>query len=171
MAVRPLCLFPNPLLSTPAKNVADFGNELHQLVTDLRDTLYKSPGVGLAAPQIGVSLRVSVIDISRRKSSKAKPAAPNHGLITLVNPVLLKAQGRQIPREGCLSVPDFLADIRRYEQVTVQAQNENGEEFILTSTGFEALAVQHEMDHLDGKLFLDRVSNLNTDLFRRKSYS
>ena len=131
------------------------------------DTLRSTPGVGLAAPQIGVMERVSVIDFSRMKK-KLKPA-PCQDVRVLINPILLSGSGIQVPREGCLSIPDLLANVRRYEEVRVRIQDQMGAELILTASGFEALALQHEMDHLDGKLFIDRVLNLKTDVFRRKT--
>lgn len=166
MSVRKLVYFPDKRLHASCQNVIDFGAGLAALISDLKDTLYAGPGVGLAAPQIGVNQRVSFIDISRKKG---KPPQAHDGYV-IVNPILLKGEGVQLPREGCLSVPDLLANVRRYQKVTVRAWNEKGEEKIIEAEGFEALALQHEMDHLDGKLFLDRVANLKTDIFRRKTY-
>jgi len=126
-----------------------------------------SPGVGLAAPQIGVNARVSVIDVGR-VLQKRKIESSYNGSLVIVNPRMLAARGAQTPREGCLSVPDLLANVRRYLEIDVAFLNAGGVPQSLTVTGFEALAFQHEMDHLDGKLFLDRVANLKTDLVRRK---
>ena len=169
MAVRPILIFPEAILSAPATLIEDFGPATDHLIQDLWDTLRHSPGVGLAAPQIGVPLRVSVIDTSSRLPS-GKKSESSHGPLVLINPVRLDGKGVQIPREGCLSVPDFLANVQRMAEVTVRYQDESGEVRKLMATGFEALALQHEMDHLDGLLFLDRVANLKTDLFRRKKY-
>jgi peptide deformylase len=166
MAVRPIRLFPDEVLSTPCRSVRAFDGALHSLVKDLKETLYASPGVGLAAPQIGISLQVSVIDVSRPGSRKVK--GTSNGLIVLVNPRIKSAEGTQTPREGCLSVPDLLGNVQRFEHVSVEAIDENGNEKLIESSGFEALALQHEIDHLNGRLFLDRISNLKTDLFRRK---
>lgn len=130
--------------------------------------MYASPGVGLAAPQIGVLQRVSVIDAGRYKRKGEAPK--NHGLLVLINPRLIKTEGMQVPREGCLSIPDLLANVRRHAIVSVETQTLAGDKEIIHSSGFEALALQHELDHLDGKLFLDRVSNVKTDVFRRKNY-
>jgi len=166
MTVRSIRFFPDPILSQPANTVQDFGPPLAGLVEDLTDTMIASPGVGVAAPQIGVSFRVSVIDVRR---SSRKSVLGSHGLIVLINPILLRGENVQIPREGCLSLPDVLANVRRYETITVRTQTVDGNERIFKAQGFEALALQHEIDHLDGKLFIDRVLNLKTDLFRRKS--
>lgn len=170
MPVRPLRLFPDPSLSQPCRSVANFGEELRALIRDLTDSLWASPGVGLAAPQIGILECVSVIDVTRRTQKKGK-VTENHGLLVLVNPVLVRGEGRQTPREGCLSVPDLLANVSRYERVTVKALNPVGKEVVIESRGFEALALQHEIDHLNGKLFMDRVSDLKTDVFRRQGSS
>ena len=132
------------------------------------DTLSATPGVGLAAPQIGVSERVAVVDVSRDRRKTPRPGS-NHGLLVLINPRIVSFEGVQVPREGCLSVPDLLADVRRAEKIRFESWEEGDQNRIYEATGFEALAVQHEIDHLDGKLFLDRVANLKTDLFRRKS--
>jgi peptide deformylase len=131
------------------------------------DTMLAGPGVGLAAPQIGILKQVSVIDVSLRKNNKPKKGESNHGRIILINPHLVCGEGQQIPREGCLSVPDVLANIKRFQKVSVTFQRPNGEQETIHAEGFEALALQHEMDHLNGTLFLDRVESLKTDVFRR----
>jgi peptide deformylase len=168
MTVRHIVTFPHPALSKSSETINNFGDELNKLIVDLWDTLYASPGVGLAAPQIGVLKRISVIDISRTKAASLLRHVEKK--LILINPILLSATGVQIPREGCLSVPDFLANIKRYVSVKIRSQDEKGEERIIEAEGFLALAIQHEIDHLDGKLFLDRVANLRTDLFRRMKY-
>jgi peptide deformylase len=167
MTVRPLVFFPDPRLSVPSKAIEKFDATLEDLIRDLTDTMRASPGVGLAAPQIGVNKRVSVIDVSR-KVKKTKEGETCDGLIVLINPMLTEASGTQTPREGCLSVPDLLGNVQRFAAVTVQTQTPQGESRFLQASGFEALAFQHEIDHLDGKLFLDRVSNIKTDIFRRQ---
>jgi peptide deformylase len=165
--IRPLRFFPDPLLNTPAQAVTRFTHQTQKVIQDLLDTLDASPGVGLAAPQIGVLERIAVVDVSRDRR-KTPRSGSNHGLLILVNPEILSAEGVQVPREGCLSVPDLLADVRRPESVRFRSWDEAGNEQIIDVKGFEALAVQHEVDHLNGKLFLDRVSNVKTDLFRRQ---
>lgn len=170
MTIRPLVLFPDDRLSVPCKPVVHFDESLKSLIRDLKDTMYASPGVGLAAPQIGIQQQVSVIDTARANRGKPHLPSESHGFLVLINPVLLSTSGSQTPREGCLSIPDWLANVQRYEKVTVQTLNLRGESHVITSTGFEALALQHEIDHLHGVLFLDRVVNLKTDVFRRKKY-
>lgn len=167
MALRPIRLFPDNVLSMPCRPVTSFDRELQQLVTDLWDTLRNSPGVGLAAPQIGVSRQVSVIDVGRVVQQR-KIESSCAGSFVMVNPVIVDQTGTQVPREGCLSVPDLLANVRRSKEVRVVFQDETGRRREMVAHGFEALALQHEVDHLNGKLFLDRVSNLKTDVFRRK---
>ncbi|MBV9079965.1 MAG: peptide deformylase [Elusimicrobia bacterium] len=167
MAVRPIRIFPDSVLSAPCRPVTSFGAELQSLINDLRETMLASPGVGIAAPQIGITLRVSVIDVGRTLKKRSIDST-YHGSLIVVNPRLVKAGGTQTPREGCLSVPDLLANVRRHEEVEVAFVDEEGRHRTVAARGFEALALQHELDHLDGLLFLDRVSNLKTDLFRRK---
>jgi peptide deformylase len=169
MALRPIKIFPDPILSQQSALISLPDLTVGKLIEDLLDTMNDSPGVGLAAPQIGVLKKVSVIHINKLSKNLKSPST-NHGIITLINPVLIDGKGEQIPREGCLSVPDFLGNVRRYNQVTVETWTLEGKKIIIRAHGFEALALQHEIDHLDGKLFLDRISNLKTDLFRRKTY-
>lgn len=126
------------------------------------DTLKASPGVALAAPQIGHLVRVIVVDVSRKKGETG------HGLVVLLNPQILHQEGRRIVREGCLSIPDYTGNVLRYEQTIVTGTTPDGANVTLVTSGFEALAFQHELDHLNGMLFLDRIQSLSTDLFRRK---
>ncbi len=168
MAIRPIRLFPDPCLSRPCEPINTFDSKLAHLINDLKLTMYASPGVGLAAPQIGVSQQVSVIDVGR---SKRKPSGSCHGFVVLINPVLVEGLGLQIPREGCLSIPDVLANVQRHQTVIVETLNFEGERTRIRAEGFEALAFQHEIDHLHGQLFLDRVANIHTDIFRRKNFS
>ncbi len=165
MAVRALRLFPDSILSTPCAPVLLDDPSLPNLIDDLIDTLHHSPGVGLAAPQIGVAKQVSVIDV---RLLKRKTPPPNHGLVVLINPELIDGRGEQIPREGCLSVPDLLANVKRFEHVRVRNHARDHTSHVIEVEGFEALAFQHELDHLHGRLFLERVTNLKTDIFRRK---
>ena len=127
----------------------------------------EGPGsVGVAAPQIGVSLRVCVVDVSGSKLGRDN----NHGLLVLINPEIITAEGAATMREGCMSVPDYTGEVERATRITLRYQDDTGEKRELVAEGFEAVAIQHEMDHLDGILFLDRISSLKTGLFRRKKY-
>ena len=135
-------------------------------MNDMVETMQFYPGcVGLAASQVGRSERVIVMDVSRYRKS-----VEGHGLLVLANPVILEAQNPVMSREGCLSVTDFTGNVLRYTEVLVQAWDLQGNNVQIRSKGFEAIVFQHEVDHLDGLLFLDRVSSLKTDIFRRKSY-
>lgn len=163
--VRPVLLVPDPRLSQPCAEVTEFGAGLAQLVTDLLDTMAEAPGcVGIAAPQIGAMLRVSIVDTSGHR----KHGTLSQGRFVLINPRIAATSGERLGREGCLSLPDFTANVRRFETVTVRHQDVQGGWRELETQGFEAVAMQHELDHLDGILFLDRVANLTTDVFRRK---
>ena len=120
--------------------------------------------VGVAAPQLGDEVRIVVVDVSEHPR-----ATRHHGLLVLVNPVIKHASGGEIAREGCLSIPELTANVKRSTEVTVEASGTDGAVQSIEAEGFEARALQHEMDHLDGILFLDRVANLTTDVFKRKS--
>jgi len=170
MAIRHIRLFPDPVLSRPCCPALMNYNNLTTLVQDLRDTLYASPGVGLAAPQIGIAQQVCVLDISRKKSSHKKHIENTGDFLILINPKLIEGKGWQVPREGCLSVPDLLANVKRFQYVKVKTLTPDRQERVIEAEGFGALALQHEIDHLSGILFLDRVVNIKTDIFRRKNY-
>lgn len=165
MPIRPVLLVPDARLKTPCAQVEDFDEDLRELVRDLEDTMADNAGcVGVAACQIGAMLRVAIVDTSFHR----KHGALSQGRFILVNPRLVRQSGAAVGREGCLSLPDFTANVQRSEEVSVEYQDMGGEHRVLDSSGFEAVALQHEIDHLDGILFLDRVSNLQTDLFPRK---
>lgn len=166
MPSRPIVLYPDPRLKTPCEIVSQIDETVHAAVQDLMDTMDAGPPrtVGIAAPQIGVMRRIAVVDTSRN------PKHPGgQGLLILINPQIVVTEGEQFFREGCLSLPDYTANIRRHQRITVEAQDLNGKTLSVTAEGFEAIVLQHEIDHLDGLLFLDRVANAKTDLFRRKT--
>lgn len=166
MAVRPILLYPDPILKKVCEPVEALDAESDALVQDLIDTMIAAGhSVGVAAPQIGVCRRAVVVDVSH---SKLGAREKNHGLLTMINPEILQRQGEQAFREGCMSIPDYTGNVSRAECVVVQFLDREGKERVIRACGFEAVAIQHELDHLDGLLFLDRVSSLKTDLFRRK---
>jgi len=168
MAVLPILQFPNPLLKEKCSPVDGITPEVAAAIDDLLDTMRASPGcVGIAAPQVGILERILVVDVSEHKRGKREE---NHGLLVLINPEILARGGRQMVREGCMSVPDYTANVQRAQWVLVDALDRNGKQVILEAVGFEAVAIQHEADHLDGYLFLDRVFSIKTDLFRRKRH-
>lgn len=163
MAVRNVIALPNPRLKRRSDAC---GGADPALAADLIDTMRVSPGcVGLAAPQINVGLRAFCLDVSSHPKG-----APHHGLVVLFDPELVVAEGAEVRREGCMSVPDYTANVRRAVHVVVRGTDEHGRERVISATGFEARAFQHELDHLDGKVILDRVASLRTDVFRRKVY-
>ena len=163
MAVRDVVALPGAVLKQQAARIGGVDAGLAQ---DLVDTMNVSPGcVGLAAPQIGVSRRAFCLDVSGHPKGN-----PNHGLVVLFDPEIVFAEGSEVRREGCMSVPDFTANVRRSLQVVVRGTGADGQPRVYESSGFEARAFQHEIDHLDGLLILDRVASLTTDVFRRKTY-
>ncbi len=168
MAVQQILKYPHPLLKKMAHRVDQLDDGIHSLVQDLIDTMQAGPGsVGVAAPQIGAGLRVCVVDVSKSRHGKDN----NHGLLCMVNPEIISRSGSAVMREGCMSVPDYTGDVERATEITVRfLDSRSGEVRELSASGFEAVAIQHEMDHLDGLLFLDRIVSIATGLFRRKSY-
>lgn len=168
MAVLPIRLFPDPVLKEKSAPVEGVTAEVSALIADLVETMRSGPGgVGISAPQVGELRRIVVVDVSVHRRGGQEQ---NHGLLVLVNPEILAMGGKQIVREGCMSIPDYTANVQRAQWVLVDALDQDGNRKIIESLGFEAVAIQHEMDHLDGILFLDRVVSVKTDLFRRKKY-
>ena len=168
MPVRPVLPYPARVLKGLAGPVGAIGSRERGLADDLVDTMYDAPGcVGLAAPQLGVALRAFALDVSVMR----KPPAGNHGLVVLFDPELLVATGSDLRREGCMSVPDWTCDVRRATDIVVRGTTPDGQPRVVEASGFEARALQHELDHLDGLLILDRVASARTDVFRRKRYA
>lgn len=169
MAVQPILKYPHPLLKKMAHPVVRLDDEIKALIQDLLDTMLAGPGsVGVAAPQIGAALRVCVVDVSRSRHGKDN----HHGQLCMVNPEIISRSGSAVMREGCMSVPDYTGDVERATAITVRfLDGQSGEQREFEASGFEAVAIQHEMDHLDGMLFLDRVASITTSLFRRKNYA
>ena len=164
MAVRPVNTLPDRVLKARAEEVGDLSEG--ELVADLLETMEASPAcVGLAAPQIGVSRRVIAVDVSAHPKTTV-----SHGLVVLIDPVIVEASGREVGREGCMSVPDLTANVARATSLVVRGHTPEGDDLIIATEGFEARAFQHEIDHLDGMLILDRVDSLTTDVFRRRVY-
>ncbi len=168
MAIHPILRYPHPLLKKICHEVTGIDREIHTLVQDLLDTMRAGPGsVGVAAPQIGVTLRACVVDVSASRNGREN----NHGLLRMINPRIIARSGSAIMREGCMSVPDYTGDVERATEVRVSFLEPEGVQREITASGFEAVALQHEMDHLDGILFLDRIVSVKTGLFRRKTYA
>ncbi|HYM00480.1 MAG TPA: peptide deformylase [Blastocatellia bacterium] len=158
--IRPIVKYGDTVLAKSAEEVNEFGPELTRLVEDMFETMYAAPGVGLAAPQIGISKRVFVMDCAARKEDARKYA--------VINPVIQLREGEQEGGEGCLSVPGFSFDIKRAKHVIVSGLDVKGDPIRLDVTDLEARCVSHEVDHLDGKLLLSRVSPLKRDMTIRK---
>jgi peptide deformylase len=158
--IHPIVKYGDPVLETRGKTVETFDDELQKLVEDMFESMYAANGVGLAAPQIGISRRVAVIDVSNGKNVEAK--------IVCVNPEILHSEGEQREEEGCLSVPGFRGHVGRPQYVTVRAQDASGKEFEMKGAGLLARAFCHEIDHLNGVLFITHLSMLKRDLIKRK---
>ncbi|MCP4992419.1 MAG: peptide deformylase [Gammaproteobacteria bacterium] len=166
MATLDILKVPDERLKLASSAVTSFDQALFDFIHDLEETRQAGPGaVGIAAPQVGVFQRVVIVDVSNTR----KPV-PNHGHLILVNPEITEWDGYEMGREGCLSVPDYTGNVIRATQIKITAQNPDGESLEYEMEGFEARAMQHELDHLDGMLFTDRVVSRRTDLFRRKVY-
>ena len=160
MAIRPIVKWSAPVLHAPSAPVADIDNEVTGLVADMVDTMYAAPGIGLAAPQIGVPLRVIVIDLSVGEDKGQ--------LIRVVNPEIVETSGEQRHEEGCLSIPGFGGTPVRPARVVVKGLDLDGRERVYSATDLLARAFCHEIDHIDGLLFVDRLSPLKRDLMRKK---
>jgi peptide deformylase len=158
--IRPILRYGDPVLQARAKPVDSFDEELHRLLRDMTETMYAAPGIGLAAPQIGVPLRVFVVDVTVGKNTGE--------LYELMNPEIDACEGLQMEEEGCLSLPGFNATVVRPTRCVVRGLDRDGRERIIEGKGLLARALQHEMDHLDGALFVDRLRGIRRDLIVRK---
>lgn len=158
--IYPIVKYGNPVLEKPAAAVTVFDGELQKLVADMFESMYAARGVGLAAPQIGISKRVAVVDVTFKEDPNAK--------LVLVNPEIIGREGRQRGSEGCLSIPEFREEVTRAKTVTVRAQDLNGKFFEHTGEDLLARAFLHETDHLNGKLYISHISALKRDLIKRK---
>jgi peptide deformylase len=158
--IRPILKYGAEVLHHPATDVDHITSDIHRLIDDMIETMYAAPGVGLAAPQIGVPLRIFVVDVSVGHDAAA--------LKVMINPAFVEREGMQLEEEGCLSVPGFNATVVRPAQVTVRGLDRTGQTHEHSGTGLLARALQHEMDHLDGTLFVDRLRGIKRDIIVRK---
>jgi peptide deformylase len=158
--IREIVKYPDPVLQKPAEPVTEFDDELRKLVEDMFESMYEAKGIGLAAPQIGISKRLTVIDLSFKKNPEEK--------IVLINPEIIHKEGKQYEEEGCLSLPEIREKVSRAAKVTVRAQDADGKWFEIDGDELLARAFQHEIDHLDGVLFIFRISALKRDLVLRR---
>jgi peptide deformylase len=162
MALREIVQFPDPRLKEISQPVGEITEEIQQLVRDMCEVMYDEPGIGLAAPQLGEAIRLFVIDTEW--SDGGAERCPQ----VMINPEFLHKEGTIVWEEGCLSVPDYTADVERAARVTIRAQNLEGKEIVEEAEGLRAVCLQHEFDHLDGKLFIDRISRLKRSLYVKK---
>ena len=158
MALLDILIYPDQRLHKKAKPVEKVDNRIKQLVDDMSETMYQAPGIGLAAPQVNVLERIIVVDISESKDS----------LLVMVNPEIVSSNGLAEHEEGCLSVPGVYAQVQRHENIRVRAQDREGEVFELDADGLLGICIQHEIDHLDGKVFVDYLSHLKQGRIRKK---
>ena len=165
MAILEILVYPNPILKKKSIPVEKVDDSLREFISDLEETMRNGPGgVGIAAPQVGRLERIVIVDVSSKRK------VSSHGCLYLINPEIVDQEGSQVGREGCMSVPDYTGNVARATHITVKALDLAGEPKTYNIEGFEAVAVQHEMDHLDGLLFLDRLVSKRDSLFRRKNY-
>ena len=160
MALLKIRKFPDPALKEPAREVENIDGKLAGFIDSMAQTMYAAPGVGLAAPQVGESRRIIVIDVDQEN--------PGKNLLKLINPEIVETHGSIVWEEGCLSVVDFTADVKRAAEVLVRAWTPDQEEIEIEADDLLAVALQHEIDHLEGKLFIDRISRIKRELYRRK---
>jgi peptide deformylase len=159
--VYPIVKFGDPVLEREAESVTEFDTpELHQLIDDMFESMYVAKGVGLAAPQIGIGRKIAVIDVSNGENPGDK--------LVLINPQVVRSEGKQEGEEGCLSIPGFREQVRRGKRVTLRAQNAKGESFEMTGEDLLARAFLHETEHLHGRLYITHISALKRDLMKRK---
>lgn len=160
MTLLPILKFPDPVLRKKAKKISTFDGSLQNLITDMLETMYDAPGVGLAAPQVGESIQLIVVNASRDEDVKDS--------MVLINPEITAKEGSQVDEEGCLSVLDLTASVKRYQKITVCYQDIAGESHELTTEDRFAVILQHEIDHLEGILFIDHLSTLKRALYKKK---
>ncbi|MGH7893847.1 MAG: peptide deformylase [Candidatus Binatia bacterium] len=162
MALRTILTYPDTRLKETARPVANIDDPIARLCEDLAETMYAAPGIGLAATQVGEPVRVIVLDVHDKEEG------PGRHLMKLVNPVITEREGEITFEEGCLSVPDFTAEVKRAQHILLRAWTPDEKEIEIEADGLLAVALQHELDHLEGKLFIDRLSRLKRDLYRAR---
>jgi peptide deformylase len=161
MAILDVITYPDKFLRTSTRRVVVVDDTVRRLIDDMAETMYSAPGIGLAATQVGSDLRLLIYDIS--------PPEEDRELRVLINPEIIDQEGSQLSEnEGCLSVPDYRADVKRYARVIVKAQDRDGNPITIEDDGFHAIVLQHEIDHLDGILFIDRISPLKREMYKRR---
>src|SRR5262245_51635514 len=162
MALREVLQFPDKRLRRVSKPIPVVTDEIRTLAGDMLEVMYDEPGIGLAAPQVGEAVRLVVVDTEWREENAERSP------LVLVNPVIVASEGQVTWNEGCLSVPEFEAEVERFARVKLQARDLDGREILIDAEGLQAVCFQHEIDHLDGVLFIDRISRLKRNLYVRK---
>lgn len=160
MSIRTIHTFPDPVLRQQAREVSTFDEELKKLAADMAETMYDAPGIGLAANQIGVLLQIIVVDLSTAPEEKK--------FTTFVNPVISEGEGSEVDEEGCLSVIEYTSNVKRFKKIKVTARDLEGKQLEFIAEDRFARVIQHEVDHLQGKLFIDRISALKRSLYKKK---
>ncbi len=160
MAVLEIKKYPDPVLRNKSEEVKDLNGSMQKLIDDMIETMHEAPGIGLAAPQVGESLRLIVVDISQKEGG--------HPLIVLVNPEIVEAEGRIDSEEGCLSVPNYYSTIKRHGKVLVKGLDRDGNPVEIEAEGLLARVLQHEIDHLNGVLFIDHLSPIKKEFFKKR---
>ncbi len=163
MALYKVLTFPDPFLKTVAKPVTVFDDKLRQIASDMSETMYENAGVGLAAVQVGLDMRMFVMDVTYDRDD---PNSKNP--IVIINPEFLEKKGKQCSEEGCLSVPEYRAEVDRYDSIRIRYQDLDGVEHTKFTSGYESTCMQHETDHLDGKLFIDHLPVLQRNMIKKK---
>lgn len=161
MSIKKIYQYPEKVLRKETAKVTAFNQDLVELIEDMAETMYEAPGIGLAAPQIGESIKLIIVDVTDEAEDEKKYQA-------LVNPVITSHEGKQLDEEGCLSVPELTAKVERYKKITVSYQDQEGNNHELTTEDRFAVVLQHEIDHLNGILFIDHLSPLKRNLYKKK---
>jgi peptide deformylase len=161
MSIQKILQYPDPILRKQTEKITTFDNELALLVEDMAETMYDAPGIGLAAPQIGKSIKLIVVDTTSDKEVEKR-------YLPMVNPEIIAHEGTQVDEEGCLSVPDLTANVERYQYITVSYQDLQGQPHEVSTRDRFAVVLQHEIDHLNGILFIDHLSPLKRNLYKKK---
>ena len=164
MAIRRILTYPEPSLRGIANDVANITGDTVRWIDDMVQTMYAAPGVGLAAPQVGLDQRIIVVDVGEEQED----GAPGKHLVKLINPVVAESEGEIVWEEGCLSVVDYRAEVKRAGKILVKGWDPDQKEVAIEADGLLAVALQHEIDHLDGKLFIDRLSRLKRDMYIKR---
>jgi peptide deformylase len=165
MSVRDICKYPDPVLRKKTQVVEKIDGTIDRLIDDMIETMHAAPGVGLAANQVGVPLQLAVIDLT---SGEDRKNGKQHPILVIINPEILSQEGSVVEEEGCLSIPEYAETVKRAAKVKVRAKDREGKDFELEADGLMAKALQHEIDHLNGVLFVDRLSPLKKSVFKRK---